>query len=67
MRSSTRGSATEGHVAEQMSRQSFPSVEKACNWEDAQEAEAKVWPSRRVRMWVMIMSGWTEDIEAPSP
>lgn len=58
MRESARGCWREGHVAVQISRQRGFWVQRLRRWEVEEEVEAKVGPSRRVRMWDWMISEW---------
>lgn len=60
----TRGVEVEGHVEWQMLSQRGWWEARAWSWEEVEAAEASVGPSRRVRMWVWIMSVWTVEIDA---
>lgn len=58
----TRGALVDGHVELQALAQRCSLEESAWSWEHVLAMEARAGPSRRVRMWVWIMSECTAEI-----
>lgn len=67
MRLETRGWPHEGQIETQRRRQMSGWEERAWNWDETQLAEARVDPSRRLRMWVRTSDGRSVMVVTPLP
>lgn len=63
----TRGVSVDGHVERQVLAQRCSSAERALSWAHVLATEASAGPSRHVRMWFWIMSGWTAEMVVAPP